>query len=204
MQADCGQAVRSGPERILHPLSSPSLRGSALFLLLRRRVGKAARASYDLRKTTVTGKAAARNSLLRLFESILRRPPSPAAVGEWQRRQRRISCVNAGNGMAVAQSRLGRRGPRQTETINEAHIPLLLFGAGAVDDLLKLRCHPMPFEIGIWIVILDHADNLMPADCRTRLTTRSHITRPRSSDRPARRRWTRQSLRRVRIRIAHG
>ena len=192
MQADCGQAVRSGPERILHPLSSPSLRGSALFLLLRRRVGKAARASYDLRKTTVTGNAAERNSLLRLFESILRRPP--LANGK----------IKAGIGTAVAQSRLGRRGPRQTETINEAHIPLLLFGAGAVDDLLKLRCHPMPFEIGIWIVILDHADNLMPADCRTRLTTRSHITRPRSSDRPARRRWTRQSLRRVRIRIAHG
>jgi hypothetical protein len=28
-----------------------------------------------------------------------------------------------GNGMAVAQSRLGRSGPHQTETINEAHIP---------------------------------------------------------------------------------
>jgi hypothetical protein len=38
--------------------------------------------------------------------------------------QLRISCVNAGNGMAVAQSRLGRKGPRQTETINEAHIPI--------------------------------------------------------------------------------
>jgi len=28
------------------------------------------------------------------------------------------------DGTAVAQSRLGRRGPRQTETINEAHIPI--------------------------------------------------------------------------------